>query len=95
MRSITYDGIDSRHLLANHQKNSDDGAFAIARDTEHLLEQGLGRSLANKSPFGVELLGHLLYFVANVVGIGRQSTLVSPPFLVVTKRWKTLRTHAA
>lgn len=61
-----YNGVDTGHLLPDHEHDADDGALAVAGDCPHLLEQRLGGGVADQPLLVCELLGHFPELVLQV-----------------------------
>lgn len=66
---MPYDSVGTSHLLANHERDADDGPSAISRNLPHLLEDGLGRSITSQATLSLELFCHVLNLLAHVLGI--------------------------
>lgn len=69
----SYNGINTSHLLEDHEHNRDDGSVAVSGDQHHLLEKSLERRVASQASLSLELLRHLSKLSGNVIGIGRHS----------------------
>jgi hypothetical protein len=63
---MAYNGIDTSHLLPNHEEDTDNSTLPITWHQPHLLEQSLSAGFTNKSPLVLKLLSHLLDFVLDI-----------------------------
>lgn len=77
MRAATHDSVNSRHLLADHEPDADQGALAVRGDSPHLLEECLGGGVADEAALVLKLGGHLLDFGADEVVVGGKAFQVS------------------
>jgi hypothetical protein len=76
-----YNGVDTGHLLADHEHDGDESTLAVAGNGDHLLEKSLGGSITSQTALGLELGSHVLDLIPNVIGIGGEAVvlLVSHP----------------
>jgi hypothetical protein len=63
---VSYDSVHTRHLLADHEDDRDDGALTVAGNEPHLLEEVNGARVTDKTSLELELLGHLLQLTLDV-----------------------------
>lgn len=71
--SGSYNGIDTSHLLEDHEEDGDDGSVSVARNCPHLLEKRLEGGVSSQASFMFKLIGHFLNLVLYVFGVGRQT----------------------
>lgn len=58
-RGVRVDGVGTRHLLADHEPDANEGAVAVAFDGPHLLVQVRGRGVSNEAALMLELFDDL------------------------------------
>lgn len=61
-----YNRVDASHLLPDHEHDADDSPLAVSGNQPHLLEQSLGRRIADQPPLVLELLSHILNLALHV-----------------------------
>lgn len=74
MLGQTHNGVDTGHLLADHEQNGNDGTLAVAGDGPHLLHEGAEGGIASQAALRLKLLGHLVDLVLDVLAVGREAT---------------------
>ncbi len=82
----TYDGVDSRHLLADHQPYGDESPLPIARNGKHLLEQQPVGGVTDQPPLHLQLVRHLLDLALDVGVVAGESGPVSKPLRQAARR---------
>ena len=64
---MTYvDGVGTRHLLADHQTDGDQGSFPVAGNGPHLPHQVLELCIANETTLVLELHLNLREFTGDI-----------------------------
>jgi hypothetical protein len=62
-----YDGVDTGHLLEDHEQDGDDGTVSVAWDRPHLPEERLEGGVSRQPSLVIELVGHFLDLVLDVL----------------------------
>lgn len=68
--SVVVDGVDSSHLLADHEKDRDYGTLSVAGDGDHLPPESGGSGITSEQTLVLELRSHLADLVLDVIGVG-------------------------
>lgn len=66
-RGEAYDSVDTGHLLEDHEQDGNDGTISVAWDRPHLLEERLEGGVSRQPSLVVELVGHFLDLVLDVL----------------------------
>lgn len=72
----TYNCVDTRELLADHQNDGDDGALSIGGDKPQLSHQAFKIGITHQTAFLRELVRHLLDLTRDIFRLGRQPDAV-------------------